>query len=1139
MNRENRTAIVGWLLGILLLIATVWQWGGAFRGEQVGLPTLISLIVLLALVKNLSVRTTFGTLTFSPVVALMSYFLLGIQGALAIVVLGHLAGGIVQVYRGLREPGHQTSWWVLAGYEMGVLGGFIASLLAAHWAYLALDGQIPLLMIHTERAALPVIAGAVVFLLVANLLLAGGLLLRGVNVLQAMVANRQIMLGLQLLPVPLAPFGALLYATLGFYGLLFLEAMLAAIAVAVSMLVTAQSTLQHQVNRLRALSGLNDALRSTLELENLLDIVSRQVGAMLNIENIQIVLYDQSGGPEGWYVARTVSGGQTIPDQEHLSLNNLVRHVLATRQPLGADPLRQATELYGVRGELPALRAWLGVPLIASGRLLGALTVWLYPGEQLGRALNAGDLDLLAGVAAQAGLAFQNALLYDTARQNNAQLQRLNHISSMLNASQNPERLLEMIANAIIDVGSTDKAAIYLLETDVEDPRLILAQARGFTQQYLMRARDIAVPLTNAERASILEQARAVVVPDINATGMEVSAAARLFAREENFRAYAYLPLQAQQQVIGMLAVYYDHAHYFTQREVEMLETFANQAALAVTNARVYQAVDIQLSRRVGQIVRMADISQRLSATLDLETIFSLIIDSALEGCSADAGMLVLSEDPESGKRDAAGYNMVAWRGLDPSSTSRAPHLIVQRLANSRIFETGESILYSGDDPAMAGPSSHLSVPIFLDNRVIGAIVLESDILNAFNEEDLAFVSQLAVQAAVAIRNAQLFRHAQSVRDRLTAILDSTHDGLLMIDTKSRIVMTNTAMSDFWDFARQDFRPRSPDQFMADPLSALGEGLGYREGELNQLLNRGVRNPNFPPQTDVYATRSSASPQRFVERTVSPVREEQGNFIGLLLIFRDVTQQKELELARQNLTELIVHDLRAPLQAVMGGMRLIEQVVGHTDAVVTQALDVGGRAVKKLLTMVNDLLDLSRMERGEVRVDATIEGLRPIMEDAAEELRPLAQEVDAVLKVEVPDGLPPVMIDRDMIERVVLNLVDNALKYSPPGTMIRLRASVAQAGSDPVDEAGQMLRIEVIDQGPGVPDDYKQKIWDRFATVPGLKGRRPSAGLGLAFCRLAIESHGGRAWVEDNPEGGSIFAFTLPIAYQAEEEVEE
>jgi signal transduction histidine kinase len=137
---------------------------------------------------------------------------------------------------------------------------------------------------------------------------------------------------------------------------------------------------------------------------------------------------------------------------------------------------------------------------------------------------------------------------------------------------------------------------------------------------------------------------------------------------------------------------------------------------------------------------------------------------------------------------------------------------------------------------------------------------------------------------------------------------------------------------------------------------------------------------------------------------------------------------------------------------------------------------------------------------------------------------PLAQEMNAVIRIEADKDLPDSPVDHDMLGRVVLNLLDNALKFTPPGSLVTLRASTCRP------EEKDMICVEVIDNGSGVPDEFKEMIFDRFAQIPGKRGRRRSSGMGLAFCQMAVEAHGGKIWVEDNKEGGSTFKFTLPIA---------
>lgn len=1151
MVAENRSAIVRAFLGglalVLMAIPAIGAvtnpafWGGSLPLTE-RLPQILDIaatILLVGAVFNLGISTSYGEIRFLSTAILMAYFAFGQSGGALITGAGLIAGGVLLLVRTQQSSRGQRRriWQDLSAivWEIGANG---LSLLAADIAYRDLGGLAPLRALSSLEAVLPIIAASIIYLMLYNLLLVLDLALREQPVISMLTQSRRALLGVQLIPIMLPPLGALVLSGVGAYGFILMVFIVAVIVLVLNQLSITQNRLEDQVSRLETISEVNRSLSASLEMNALLPQIATQLASALHVPNLDLAVTVALEEQDEWRPVFALREGTSAPVPPGLPIDGLIRQVLRSGRPVIAAPAQPLIEAQRIQNP-PDASAWIGVPLQASGRTIGAVSVW-HPQQATGHHFSTEDLATLESLASATGVALYNALLYEESQLTAAQLSRLNQISAMLNASLNPERLLEMVCESVLAVVGCDKAAIYLLESESEDPRLILAQAHGFSPEHIVRSRDISVPLTDEERVRVFQQSEAVLLPDLYADVERVSAAALLLAREEGFKCYAYLPLQANNQVIGMLAVYYDEVHIFSPREVRLLETFGNQAALAVTNARIYQHVDIQLARRIGQIVRMADISQRLSSTLEMEQIFNLVIDSAIEGCNADAGMLVLTEDPELGRGTKA-LNMVAWRGLDPTSKTRAPHHVVQRIAESHIFESGQLVLQSGDSSNFSAPNSHMSVPILLEERVIGAIALESDMINAFNQDDLAFVSQLAVQAAVAIRNGQLYRHAQSVRDRLSAILDASNDGLLMIDAKSRIVMTNTRMKDFWDFARQDFRPRSPDQFLADPLSALGEGLGYEEGELSELLGRGIRNPGMQPRTDLYATSGTGSRQRFVERTAAPVRDEAGNFIGLLLLFRDVTEQKELEEARNNLSELIVHDLRAPLQAMAGSLRLFETVGSKAPEerdrkLVTQAAELSNRALKKLLNMVNNLLDLSRMERGEIQIDAAIENLPGILEDIAQDLKPLAQEMDALIQVEPAQEVPPAYVDRDLIERVVLNLADNGLKYSEAGTIIRLRAGVWTPPERDGKEQKPMLRVDVLDQGPGVPDEFKMSIFERFSMVPGRKGRRASAGLGLAFCRLAVESHGGRIWVEDGPEGqGSCFSFTVPIANAPEQ----
>ncbi|HJZ84912.1 MAG TPA: response regulator [Polyangia bacterium] len=232
----------------------------------------------------------------------------------------------------------------------------------------------------------------------------------------------------------------------------------------------------------------------------------------------------------------------------------------------------------------------------------------------------------------------------------------------------------------------------------------------------------------------------------------------------------------------------------------------------------------------------------------------------------------------------------------------------------------------------------------------------------------------------------------------------------------------------------------------------------------------------------------------------------------------------ELEQAlrlREDLTRLLVHDFRNPLARILVGVDLVLEQC--TKAGLDDAVDMAGKVVEatlRLRGLTEDLLDVSRLETGVVKPRLSEFALRPLLESIADEMQRLVERHRVSLRTESPLGLT-VQADRDWVYRVLQNLIDNALKHAPPQTEITITASGAGGG---------LVRVEVADRGAGVPEEHRTRIFDRFAQMPG-EDRR-GVGLGLAFCRLAVEAQGGMIEVTDRADGqpGAVFAFTVPAA---------
>ncbi|MEA3338518.1 MAG: ATP-binding protein [Chloroflexota bacterium] len=230
---------------------------------------------------------------------------------------------------------------------------------------------------------------------------------------------------------------------------------------------------------------------------------------------------------------------------------------------------------------------------------------------------------------------------------------------------------------------------------------------------------------------------------------------------------------------------------------------------------------------------------------------------------------------------------------------------------------------------------------------------------------------------------------------------------------------------------------------------------------------------------------------------------------------------EELLRLREELAGMIVHDLRNPLGVIASGMELLE---GELDAetkseYVDSLMETMGRSVWRMQRLVETLLDITHLEKGKIALHIAPVDVIALIEEVVTEERHLAENHGVALESIAPADIPLVMVDRDVVQRMLINLLDNALKFTPRGGRVWVDARPRN---------GQ-VQVEVLDTGPGIPLEEHERIFEKFTQTQGRIGGRRGLGLGLTFCRMAVEAHSGCIWVEDGPQGkGSCFVFTLP-----------
>jgi two-component system, NtrC family, sensor histidine kinase KinB len=226
-----------------------------------------------------------------------------------------------------------------------------------------------------------------------------------------------------------------------------------------------------------------------------------------------------------------------------------------------------------------------------------------------------------------------------------------------------------------------------------------------------------------------------------------------------------------------------------------------------------------------------------------------------------------------------------------------------------------------------------------------------------------------------------------------------------------------------------------------------------------------------------------------------------------------------LDSLREDLTSMIYHDLRSPLSNIVSSLDVLSGLIDDNEAT-RSLLDVAVHSTDRIRRLVNSLLDVYRLESGQSIQKRSVTNPEELVKNAVRDVSPSAVGRRQTIQVQVEKNLPNILVDTDMLRRVLINLLENAIKYSKTGTEIETGAR-KNSGS---------MQFWVEDNGPGIPSAEQKRIFEKFAKLKVRAERRPSGlGIGLAFCRIAVQAHGGTIWVESEEGMGSKFIFTLPL----------
>lgn len=515
--------------------------------------------------------------------------------------------------------------------------------------------------------------------------------------------------------------------------------------------------------------------------------------------------------------------------------------------------------------------------------------------------------------------------------------------------------------------------------------------------------------------------------------------------------------------------------------------------------ARVGEAVErmrVSLRNRLEDLSLLLRVAQEVSATLDLSQGIPLILEGALEALNARVARIVLlsaSGDPQvvMGRGDTVkGVNHLD-RALALAARDASNPVVLENLRRARALAVPDAVLEE--------IQAALALPVMSKGQPVAVMWVGFAQPRRIEPSEIDLLSTLAGQTAVLVENARLFQLAEGGRRQLSAILTSTSDAILVTDRENRILLVNPAAERALGIPAEELVGRLVTE------APLEESLVHI---LTEPLGRGsplVEEVPLPTGRIFYASAST-------------ILSAEGENMGRVVVMRDITHFKELDEMKSEFVATVSHDLRAPLTFIRGYASMLP-LAGDLTEKQQEYLEKIFAGIEQMSALVENLLNLQRIEAG-IGLEERPCHLGALLVEAVDGMRARAVAKGLVLTIDASEPAPVIWGDATLLRQAITNLVDNAIKYTPAGGKVSVGLRVL----------GQEVHISVTDTGIGIAPEDQVRLFEKFYRIRhrGME-ETPGSGLGLAIVKSIVERHGGRVWVESQPNRGSTFTIALPL----------
>ncbi len=901
-----------------------------------------------------------------------------------------------------------------------------------------------------------------------------------------------------------------------------------------------------------------EVVSSTLNVDQVIEAILDQLRYVVPYDSASVqVLRDDHlviTGGRGWDNPEDVLG-IAFP----VTGDNPNAVVVRTRAPYIVPDTRA---VYAAFREPPHnhIRSWLGVPLLFGDDFLGMI------------ALDSVELDhytqehaqLALTFANQVAVALQNAQLFEQARQYADQLRVINEVGVEITSILNVDQLIARVSQLVEDNFGYHVNIGLVVEEDYLVWHTQGPESDGDRQPtYRLTADSLSPPADALQEADTHPHGDSV-------PGVEGERG----VRRETTGAEIAIPLKVQDRVIGVFNVRCEVPDdlsesnlakaSFNENDVMVLQSLASQTAVAIANAQLFERVsrmgqeleqrvqertealaktleDLTLERdRVETLYR---ITRELSASLDLDRVLTEALSLINRAVGVSHGSIMLL-DPGTGKliyRAALGRSKGLPRGGKPTRYRRGVGLA------GWVVETREPVIVPDvtkdphwvpdDKKTVPERKSAMAVPLTAGDDVLGVLLLFHPEVGYFTQDHLKLVSAAATQVATAINNAELYQLITDQAERLgvmlrtqraeaakhQAIVEGIADGVLVLDTNRHVVLMNPAAAHILGLDASAVEGQHIREILGRAESTVDQALAR---QLYDKLMTGMEHfgaVEFAQDEEI--TRLDfrlKAEDKVVVVNLSPVSLGSGELPSLVTVLRDISREAEVERLKNEFISTVSHELRTPMTSIKGYTDLlVSEKIGALSEQQRHFVQVIKTNADRLTALVNDFLDISRIETGRIKLKISPLDLAALINQVADNFQGQMVEKSLDLVLDLPPDLPPVRADEDRVTQILENLISNAWKYTPEGGQVTVRARVVDG----------FVQVDVSDTGIGIAEKDLEHVFDRFYRTEQAEVRAVAGtGLGLSIVKMFVELLGGKIWVESQVNQGTTFSFTLPLA---------